>query len=221
MASRGIRFRTTTRLDGDFAIDGEPAGLTPRRRAVVDLPWVWLRQVHGHEVVVVTGEDAAEVCGTEADALVTAEPGLVLAIQTADCVPVVLQGEHGVYGVAHAGWRGLEAGVIDATVVAMGAAGAGSIEAWIGPHIGPECYEFGAEELDRLATRFGDEVRGTTRSGTPALDLAALTRIELGRCGIEVVEVSGECTACQPERWYSHRARGETERMATLVWREP
>ncbi len=214
-------FRTTTRADGDFAIDAEPVGLASRRQAVVDRPWVWLRQVHGTEVVIVTAENAEDVRGTRADVLVTAEPGIALAIQTADCAPVVLLGEHGVIGIAHAGWRGLEAGVIDAAVEAMVGLGAGSIAASIGPHVGPECYEFGPSELDRLADQFGDEVRSTTADGSPALDVGAMARVALERAGVTDIAWSGECTACHPDQWFSHRARGETERMATVVWREP
>ena len=140
-----ILSRTTTRPDGDFAIDGEPVGLEARRRAVADHPWVWLRQVHGAEVVVVTADNVGEVTGLEADALVTAEPDLVLAVQTADCVPVVFSSDVGVIGVAHAGWRGLEAGVIERTVEAMRDLGADSPSAVIGPHIHGDCYEFGAD----------------------------------------------------------------------------
>ena len=208
---------TTTRDEGDFAIDAEPAALAERRRSVVDRPWVWLRQVHGAEVVVVTAENAADVCGTEADALVTAEPDLVLAVQTADCVPITFASRVGVIAVAHAGWRGLEAGVVQRTLEVMRSLGAESVWTSIGPHIGPECYEFGAGDLDRLARSFGDDVRATTRDGAPALDLGRATRTALrgtnrGR--------ARDCTACHPERWFSHRARGETERMATVVWQE-
>jgi YfiH family protein len=185
--------------------------------------------VHGAEVVVVTAEDAADLCGTEADALVTTEPGLVLAAQTADCVPVTLRGDNGVIGLAHAGWRGLEAGVVERTGAAMRDLGATQITAYVGPYIAASCYEFGDAELQRLATRFGDRVRARTPDGGPALDLLEMVRSswagpvvlspfggdESGRLG------HGLCTACHPERWYSHRARGEAERMATVVWREP
>ena len=211
---------TTTRDEGDFAIDAEPTGLAARRRAVVDHPWVWLRQVHGADVVVVTAGNAVEVTGSEADALVTTEPNLVLAVQTADCVPITFASRTGVIAVAHAGWRGLEAGVVERTLDAMRALGAESIVATIGPHIQAECYEFGAADLDRLAVRFGDEVRSTTNAGAPALDL---TKIVVGRLQASAVSHgwTHACTACEGDRWFSYRARAESERLATVIWREP
>ncbi|HVN51848.1 MAG TPA: polyphenol oxidase family protein, partial [Acidimicrobiales bacterium] len=212
--------------EGDFSIDAEPTGLAARRRAVVDLPWVWLRQVHGADLVVVTSGNASDLRGTEADALVTAEPNLVLAVQTADCVPVELHGTNGVVGLAHAGWRSIEAGVIERTVEAMAALGSYPAVTTIGPHIGPECYEFGATDLDRLAARFGDGVRSTTSDGRASLDLVRMVRAALHRAGAGAEPQTSDpwpanCTACHADRWFSHRARGETERMATVVWREP
>src|SRR5947208_2088353 len=92
VARPGISSRTSTRADGDFAIDGDPIDLATCRTRLVgsDLPWVWLRQVHGARVIVVDRGTAEATCGAEADALVTADAGLVLAVQSADCAPVVL-----------------------------------------------------------------------------------------------------------------------------------
>ncbi len=219
-----VRGCTTTRADGDFAIDVEPRALAARRRVVVDRPWVWLRQVHGVDVEVVTAANAAAAAGREADALVTADAGLVLAIQTADCVPVLLSSPEGVIGAAHAGWRGLEAGVIERTIEAMRRLGATEVRGAVGPSIRPECYEFGERELAALAERFGGGVCSTTSEGTPALDLSALFRVCWRRAGGgAVTDLFGDaaCTACHPDQWYSHRARHETARMATIIWREP
>ncbi len=187
---------------------------------MVDHPWVWLRQVHGARVEVVTRATADRVVGTEADGLVTAEPELVLAVQTADCLPVVLWSPEGVIGAAHAGWRGLDAGVIEATAAAMRGQGATVIEACIGPCIHEECYEFGPDDLDRVAARLGDEVRGRTASGAPALDLPRAFGVAARRAGIASWGSEGSCTACHPERWYSFRSRGEAARMATVIWRD-
>jgi polyphenol oxidase len=221
----GVIFtHTTTRAEGDFAVDGEPAALAGRRRAVADHPWVWLRQVHGADVVVATRDNAAAVAGTEADALVTADPDLVLAVHTADCVPITFWSDQGVLGAAHAGWRGLEAGVVERTLEAMWALGAGVIHARTGPCIEAACYEFGPTDLDRLAGRFGDGVRATTRDGQPALDLLALADaavVDSTRPPWPVsLQVDGRCTACDPGSWFSHRARADRGRMATVVWRE-
>ncbi len=218
---------TTTRDEGDLAITAEPEGLAVRRRAVADRPWVWLRQVHGARVVTVTADNAAAVTGSEADALVTAEAGLVLAIQTADCLAVTLHSPEGIIGVAHAGWRGLEAGVVGRTVDAMHDLGASVVQHHVGPFICGACYEFGARDLDRLAARHGDRVRATTATGSAGLDLGELFLAGLGVPFRELPDAHrrprslAPCTAEQPDRWYSYRARAEAERMATAIWREP
>jgi YfiH family protein len=211
----------TGRAEGDMGHGGEPVtsvrpDVAARRRAVVDRPWTWLHQIHGAGVVRVTrpGDGAA----TLADAAVTAEEGCALAVLTADCAPVALASSEGVIGVAHAGWRGAAAGVIEATVAEMEALGATGIEAAIGPCIHAECYEFGAGELDGVAAQLGDAVRATTAAGAPALDLPAAVRTALARAGVERVDDAGICTACSPS-YFSWRARRETQRQATVVWR--
>ena len=187
-----------------------------RRRAVVDRPWTWLHQVHGADVVRV--RSPGEGAGTKADAAVTAAEGCALAVLTADCAPVALASGEGVIGIAHAGWRGVAAGVIEATVAEMEALGATRIEAAVGPCIHAECYEFGPSELDEVAARLGDTVRATTAAGAPALDLPAAVRAALAQAGVEHVDDAGVCTACSPSH-YSWRARKQTERQATVVWR--
>jgi copper oxidase (laccase) domain-containing protein len=163
--------------------------------------------VHGATVVTVGAP--GEHVGAEADAAITRQPLAKLAIRTADCVPVVLLG-HDSIGVVHAGWRGLAAGVIQAAVTAMGDVHA----AHVGPHIRAGCYEFGAHDLDAVAGALGDDIRGTTTWGTPALDLAAGVRSALGT--VPVVD-SGACTACS-DRYFSWRARQDTARFATVAW---
>jgi polyphenol oxidase len=218
---------TTSRHEGDFGIGADPDALRERRRRLVSHPWVWLRQVHGAEVVVVTADNLIRVPGTEADALVTAEDGVVLAVQTADCMPVTFDSPEGVIGVAHAGWRGLEAGVIEATVSAMVDLGASRVAYQVGPFIGPECYEFGADDLDRLAAGFGDGIRSVTAQGHGGLDLGELLAAVWNRAHDVVPDgrarppgLRRPCTAENRDQWFSHRARGETERMATVIWRE-
>ena len=205
----------TERVDGDFAVDVASDDLRGR---VAPGPWSFLRQVHGAEVHVV--RHPGEHAGEEGDALVTSVPGAPLAVQTADCGGVVLVSPEGVVGVVHAGWRGLAAGVVPAAVAAMRAEGAVTIEAHLGPMIHPECYEFGADDLDVVAATLGDVVRGETASGRPALDVPAAVEAALAAEGVRVVAPSPGCTACHADRWFSHRARGETERMASVVWIE-
>lgn len=210
--------RFTDRLDGDFHVDGEPVALGARRQAVAPLPWTWLRQVHGSQVVVVTrpGEGA----GREADAAVTATGGAALAVQAADCAPVVLIGDGGVVGVAHAGWRGVRDGVLAAAAEEMRGLGATDIRAVIGPCIEPSSYEFGTDLLGELAGSLGSQVRARTRDGRPALDLTAAVAAGLAAAGVTPVERIGGCTAGQPSLLYSHRARGERGRQAAVVWLE-
>jgi len=130
-------------------------------------------------------------------------------VRTADCVPIVLVGD-GAVAVVHAGWRGLAEGVVEAAVAAMG----GVHAAHVGPHIRAGCYEFGERDLDEVAARLGDHVRGTTTWGTPALDLTAGVRAVLGEVP---VEDAGACTACT-DLYFSWRARREAARFATIAW---
>jgi YfiH family protein len=165
-------------------------------------------------VVTAPGEHA----GAEADAAVTATPGCVLAVRTADCAPIVLLGERAV-GVVHAGWRGLMAGVVEATVAALGDLGDPPTTAHLGPCIRVGCYEFDGPERTEVAERYGAAVAGMTAWGTPALDLAGAAAVALERAGVAEVHDTSGCTACDT-RWYSHRARGETGRLATTAWLE-
>jgi YfiH family protein len=204
--------RFTDARDGDLAIGGEPDALAARRRELFDGPWTWLRQVHGAEVVVV--DEPAPHAGASADAAITTVPGVVLAVHTADCASLLLQGPGGI-GVVHAGWRGLVAGVIEAAVEALEARGARPRSAVLGPCIRPRCYEFGGAELDLVAERYGDRVRATTAWGTPALDLAAGVVEACHRLDVAVDDL-GTCTACSPHH-FSHRARADVGRQALVA----
>jgi hypothetical protein len=185
----------------------------------VPTPVTWLRQVHGARVVTVTAP--GEHSGAEADAAVTATPGCALGVRTADCAPIFLRAADDVaVAVIHAGWRGLVAGVVEAAVDALREIGGSPRAAVIGPCIQPGCYEFGADDLDAVAARLGDDVRATTMWGTPALDLPGAATIALRRAGVDDAGAVGVCTACSRQH-FSHRARGDRERMATLAWLEP
>ncbi len=213
----GAQLRWTNRADGDLV---DPSGTDPvveaRRRAVVDRPWTWLRQVHGCNVVRVARP--GEAAGAEADGAVSRAPGAALAVLTADCAPVALVSPEGVIGVAHAGWRGLLAGVVEAAVGGMRQLGATDVAAALGPCIHAECYPFGRADLDRVADRLGPGVRATSNDGGPALDLPAAVRASLERAGARLVLRRGVCTACSPAHW-SWRGGRDTERQATVVWR--
>lgn len=215
--------RFTGRAEGDLghagrwvAVDEVAPDVVARRRQVLDRPWSWLRQVHGAAVVSVAGP--GDGAGEQADASVTTHPGAALCVLTADCAPVALASGDGAIAVAHAGWRGLVAGVVEATVGAMRQAGARApIEAALGPCIHAGCYEFSPADLDVAVAALGSEVRGSTATGQPALDVPAAVRAALTRAGATLVHDEDVCTACSADH-FSHRARGELERQATVVW---
>ncbi len=171
-------------------------------------------------MVVGDGDAPAALAGTEADGVVTTRADVALAVHGADCGIVGLWSPEGVIGAAHVGWRGARAGVLAAVADRMAACGARSITAVSGPCIGPECYEFGADELDRLSDQLGPSVRATTAAGTPAFDLPAALALEAGRAGV-ALEPPSTCTACAADEHWSFRARQEHGRQALVVWRTP
>jgi YfiH family protein len=180
----------------------------------------WLRQVHGTRVVRDPGEDASE-----ADAAVTAVPGTVLAILTADCLPVVFAARDGSgIGVAHAGWRGLAAGVLEATVAVMRTA-PGELVAWLGPAAGQQAYEIGVEVFDAFVSRDAAAAAAfaPTRPGHWRVDLYALARMRLAAAGLpaDAIHGGGLCTISDPARFFSHRRDSRSGRIATLAWISP
>jgi len=181
-------------------------------------PPAWLRQVHGTHVV-----DAAQATGRpEADAAVARIAGAVCAVQAADCLPVLLAEDSGaVVGAAHAGWRGLAAGVIEATLDEMKAP-AGRVLAWLGPAIGPAHYEVGADVRDAFLAGDAAAERAFTpnRPGHWLLDLAAVARQRLAARGVTRVHGGGWCTFSDPARFPSWRRDRTRERIAAYVWLE-
>jgi len=167
--------------------------------------WAWLRQVHGAQVV------AARHPGDlgEGDAAFTTIPGLPIAVATADCFPVVLEGPGGV-GIAHAGWRGVVLGVVATLRAAMSGAGIPVARAAIGPGIGPCCFEVGAD----VAERFDDEWVTTTSRGTTSVDLPGSIRRQVE--GLEVWDAAA-CTRCDPA-YRSYRRDGTDERQVGVAW---
>ncbi len=214
-----LHLLTTERQAGDFALGRPAVERAELRRRTVDLPWVWLRQVHGAEVIVLDDErDLDAVRGVDGDALATTRSDVVLEVRTADCVPVLLWNDDAV-GAAHAGWRGLEAGVVDATVRSLREIGTGTVHAVVGPHLRAGCNEFGAADLDRLVARFGPAVGSTTSWGTPAFDIDGALDAVLREADVVVDRRDPSCTGCDTRgRWYSNRMRSETGRMASVIW---
>ena len=243
----GVRALTTTReggppqnpvmnvgLRGDGALNAVAASRRHLQLATVGEAGrlQWLTQVHGRRCI----HADRRTCRTEpeADAVWTAERGIGLAIQTADCTPIVLASRDGTrIGAAHGGWRGLTGGVVEQLVRAMGQSeGAGNppgepsaeLLAWIGPAIGPDAYEVGLDvrtavlantdaALETTLLRVGD------KPGKWYLDLFALAEWLLRQAGVTQIHCERICTWSNPN-FHSHRRDGTTGRMATVVWRE-
>jgi copper oxidase (laccase) domain-containing protein len=166
---------------------------------------------------VVVVEQPGECRAEEADAAVSGCPGAALVVVTADCAPVGLASPEGIFGVAHAGWRGLMSGVVEATVATMRSLGANEVSAALGPCIAPHAYRFSAPDLEPVAERFGPGVVALDSDGFPALDLAEAVRAALGRAGATLVGDAQVCTHCSPDHW-SWRANGDKARQASVVW---
>lgn len=181
---------------------------------------VWLEQVHGTVVADVAGVMAGDA-PPAADAAVARRAGVVCAVMTADCLPVILCDDAGsVVAAAHAGWRGLAEGVLEATVDRMGVA-PGQLRAWLGPAIGPEAFEVGDDVRGRFVSGdpdLGAAFRPTGAPGKWLADLYQLARSRLRGRGVERVWGGGMCTFSDAERFYSYRRDGVTGRFATLVW---
>lgn len=188
-----------------------------RRSRLRSQPWLPLSQVHGDSVVV-AGDVNADF--PSADASVTISPDVTLAISTADCAPIALSCDEGIAGGVHAGWKGLEAGIIESTVREMRNLGATKIVGALGPCIGAECYEFGQVELDRFAEKWGSQVVGSTKSGQPSFDLRAAVASVCKTAGIDLQFVDPRCTACSGE-FFSYRDKSDTDRQVMLVWVDP
>jgi YfiH family protein len=200
-APRGVHAFVTTRNSVRQELPSEPA---------------WLKQVHGTRAV-----DAAQVVGVpEADASYSRTAGAVCVVGAADCMPVLLAQDDGsVVGAAHAGWRGLCAGVIEATLDAMQADPARTL-AWLGPAIGPKVYEVGDEVRDAYLARDAQAASAfvPTRPGHWLLDLYAVARQRLAARGVERVWGGDFCTYTDAVRFHSFRRDKTRERMHAFIW---
>ena len=192
-----------------------------RRRLAEALPGdavCWLNQVHG-----VSALEATPGVVPDADAHWTAARNLPLAVLTADCLPVVLMArDSSCVGIAHAGWRGLAAGVLESLLATM-PAGPALMTAWLGPAISAAAYEVGSEVKATFEQQCGEEsgdcFHPSHRQGHWMADLAGLARLRLRRAGVSTITGGGRCTHGESAHFFSHRREGPaTGRMATLVW---
>lgn len=196
----------------------DPAAVAENRRRLrieLGLPAEpsWLRQVHGARCL-----RAGSAQDAEADASWTDRPGGVCAVQTADCLPVLLCRRDGsAVAAVHAGWRGLAAGVIESAASNLGE---GERMAWLGPAIGPDSFEVGAELREAFLARHTENAAAfrPQAGGKWLCDLYGLARLALRRVGIEAIYGGGADTLADPARFYSYRRERTTGRMATLIW---
>lgn len=202
-------------------VGDDPAAVAANRgRLGLPVEPCWLQQVHGTQVAVLEGNGQI---GIEADAAYSRTPGVICAVLTADCLPVLLCDRAGrEVAAVHAGWRGLQAGIIEATLEQFQAP-AGELLAWLGPAIGPEAYEVGDEVRQAFVDRDSAAADGFVagRTGHWLMDIYALARQRLQRTGIEQISGGEYCTYSDSERFYSYRRDGTTGRMASVIWLMP
>ena len=238
-APPGVRTAATTRTGGAShgpwasfnlgeRVGDDPAAVHANHRRLADLlrlpgPPQWLLQVHGAETVAAAGDGLLRT----GDSTWTRDVGVVCAVQSADCLPVLLCDRAGsVVAAVHGGWRGLASGVIAQAVAAMAAA-PDSLLAWLGPAICAACYEVGAEvraafvgHLDTVA--LAACFTPSDRAGHWRADLPGVARAQLVALGVPAASIHGGdlCTFEDPARFYSYRRDGITGRQAALIWRE-
>jgi len=178
----------------------------------------WLEQVHGVEVLNL--DDPGTQTPLRADAAVTRTAGRVCAIQVADCMPVLFAAQNGeAVGAAHAGWRGLAGGVLEATVKAMGVE-PGQLSAWLGPAIGPSHFEVGEEVREAFVSQNAEAAAAFAKNarGRWQCDLYLLARLRLAALGVRAITGGEWCTFSDRQRFFSYRRDGQTGRMAALIW---
>jgi len=231
-APKQVRSLQTTRLGGgsvapyDSLNLGSHVGDVPlavaRNRMLLNtiLPSepVWLEQVHG---TTVANADMAD-CQVQADACIARQRGVVCVVMTADCLPVLLCDQEGsVVGAAHAGWKGLAAGIVEATVQAMDVPPK-NLMAWLGPAIGQKSFEVGDEVRDAFLQSNPQATAAFIPgdAGRWFADIYGLARLRLAAIGIEEIYGGGLCTFQNSERFFSYRRDGVTGRMGTFIWIE-
>ena len=203
---------------GDHVGDAPEAVAANRQALRSRLPGepVWLKQVHG--TFAVNADFGSK--NVEGDAAYARRPGQVCAVLTADCLPVLFCDRRGtVVAAAHAGWRGLQAGVLESTLAAMAVPGA-DVLAWLGPAIGPRCFEVGDEVRDAFvaADPEAEQAFVPAAAGKWLCDIYLLARQRLQRAGVSAISGGGECTVSEAARFFSYRRDGVTGRMASLIW---
>lgn len=216
--SGGISAEPFTSLNLGLHVDDDPVAVAKNRQRLVSQVGcqpAWLSQVHG---VVVTEADNSRV--VEADASWTETPGVACAVMTADCLPVLFCDQAGTrVAAAHAGWRGLASGVLEATLDALALEPSETL-VWLGPAIGPEAFEVGPEVREAFVSQQPQAAEAfipSRNAGRFMADIYQLARIRLAARGVTAVYGGGFCTFSDP-RFYSYRQAARTGRFASMVW---
>lgn len=237
-APAGVRAAFTTRLGGYSAgpwgtlnlgtrVGDDPQAVAANHAAVaralaLPAPPQWLHQLHGTELVAA----AADGIERSGDAAWTRRRGVVCAVQSADCLPILLCDRAGsLVAAVHGGWRGLAGGIVQRVLIGLGVAPDGLL-AWLGPAICGRCYEVGAEVRAAFCAadeRLAGQFRPSDRSGHWLADLPGIARAQLEASGVPADAIHGGdlCTREDGRRFYSHRRDGVTGRMAALIWLAP
>ena len=222
LRSGGVSLGGYASLNPADHVHDDPVHVQTNRQIIRDrlqLPAepVWLQQVHGIRVVKADQVQERE----QADASFTDQAGIVCAVLTADCLPVLFCGDDGaVIAAAHAGWRGLQAGVIAETLSAMRSR---QVSVWLGPAIGPDNFEVGDEVRDAFVNDNPKAERAFKVNGPGKwlADIYQLARLQLAELGVEQIHGGGHCTVADARCFYSYRRDGaKTGRMASLIWRD-
>jgi YfiH family protein len=221
LRSGGLSKGAFSSLNPALHVNDKPENVLANRKTISDmlnLPGapVWLEQVHGSRVI--KADQSTQL--QQADASYSEQAGVVCAVMTADCLPILLATSEGdKIAAIHAGWRGLLAGVIRQTVNDLDAT---NIIAWLGPAIGPDCFEVGSEVKTAFVKQSANYAAGFKQKNQNKYlaDIYQLATIELATMGVTQVYGGDFCTVTDNERFYSYRRDGKTGRMATLIWRD-
>ncbi|MCY9850789.1 purine nucleoside phosphorylase YfiH [Pectobacterium jejuense] len=202
-------------------VGDEPAHVTANRQALVEMAGLpamphWLEQVHGTDVIRIGETSPMSVCG---DAAYTDQKGKVCAVMTADCLPVLFCAINGdEVAAAHAGWRGLHAGVLEETLACFRVQPA-QIMAWLGPAIGPDAFEVGPEVRDAFIQHDMAAASAFLPEGNKFFaDIYQLASLRLRAAGVTQIFGGNACTVSKPHKFFSYRRDGVTGRMASLIW---
>lgn len=212
-----IRVMMSDRFDGDFSIShsGYPV-VEANRQKFFSGKWIGLEQVHKTDLVWINRESTSK--SFKADGLITKLSEVALSITTADCAPLALIEENGIFSMLHLGWRSLKNGLLENTVAQMRKKSDASIKAVLGPCVHPCCYEFGEDLLEDFFLKYGKDCKGKSKRGVSSLDIPAALNAALDNLGISLEKSDSSCTSCD-DRYWSYRREKIPKRQVMFAWK--